>query len=219
MAAESLLPSTLPFHWPLWRNGNLPECKICKLSTQLQAAKVMFFQVMGWETNSPQLSIFVCISDTRARKDRLVFSCKWNFSACIALGGSKMNSKGVSCYSHRSDWPDLSQNTLPVELWLSSCSTYQLRPKQVMSVAQWFGNAAQWMKHRSVWTHGIGFWCWSQTLYRGLHPHLITDSHLIPWNPKKAAMPGCTRKEQEGCQFTCRYLPSPGFSSTQLPSL
>lgn len=96
MAAERSLPSTLPFHCPLCRKEPFQ-------SVGLQAVTVMIFQVMGWETNSPQLSFSLCLSDTRARKDRAVFPCKWNFSACIALGGSRRNSKGVSCSSHRSD--------------------------------------------------------------------------------------------------------------------
>lgn len=71
--------------------------RVCDLqapySTPSRKSDVLPSNGMGDQFTSAQL---FPVSDTRARKDRLVFSCKWNFSACIALEGRKMNSKGVT---------------------------------------------------------------------------------------------------------------------------
>lgn len=59
---------------------------------------VTFFYIMGMgdHANTAQL-----VSDPKARKDRLVLSCKWNYSACTALESSKKTGKEASCLSHR----------------------------------------------------------------------------------------------------------------------
>lgn len=147
MAAEDSLSLILPIYCLLWRNWITPELGICKIPTQLQEATVKFFQVMGVgdQSNTTQT---LPISDPKARKNRLVLACKWNYSVYIALESSKKKGKTASCFSHRARSVRCLL-TLPVNAGLSSCSSYQLRLKEVMSVAQWFENVAQWIQHVS----------------------------------------------------------------------